>query len=232
LTSRLRLTEFAPGRKTTTKAQTKGFLAVFFAIYFGAVFLRIDYFPLSWVPMYGLHNPREQLVVGVGDKAVRKEGFVAVRANGERTRISATHLNVPNANFRRLYAQRAFNNGPPQHDRERAALIGFNRWWYETLVGPDPKLNRNYPAILLSSVNRTLGYGPQDPRRIVRLESHLDFARFTQAQLRSGQIGNPAIERRVAVITPEGTLLHGPEGRRVIAGYGTIANKRGVDSIE
>ena len=104
-----------------TRVQTKRFLAVFFAIYFGAVFLRIDYFPLSWVPMYGLHKPRAELTVGVGDLAIRTEGFAAIRANGERTRISARDLNVPSANFRRLYSQRAFNNGPPQHDRERVA---------------------------------------------------------------------------------------------------------------
>ena len=207
MTSRLRLTEFAPGRKTTTKAQTKKFLAAFFAIYFGAVFLRIDYFPLSWVPMYGLHNPREQLVVGVGDKAVRKEGFVAVRANGERTRISAIHLNVPNANFRRLYAQRAFNNGPPQHDRERAALIGFNRWWYETLVGPDPRLDRRYHLQLLDSVNRTFGYRPGDPQRIVRLEAPLLFATFDRDSVASGDLSKPFVERRTAIITDQGGML-------------------------
>ncbi len=110
-----------------TKKQTKRFLALFFAIYFGAVFLRIDYFPLSWVPMYGLHEPKSELVVGVGDKLRRDQGFFALRADGERARISARTLNVPKSNFRRLYAQRAFNNGPPHHSRERVALNGFNR---------------------------------------------------------------------------------------------------------
>src|SRR4029434_10322761 len=102
------------------------------------------------------------------NKAFRKEGFVAIRANGERTRVSARHLNIPNANFRRLFTQRAFNHGPPQHRRERAALNSFNRWWYETLVGPDPTLNPNYSATLLASVNRTLDHGPDDPARIVQ----------------------------------------------------------------
>lgn len=215
-----------------TQAQTKRFLAIFFAIYFGAVFLRVDYFPLSWVPMYGLHKAKDTVVVGVGDKAFRREGFVAIRANGERIRVSGRDLNVPNANFRRLFAQRAFNNAPPQHDRERAALIGFNRWWYETLVGPDPNINRNYPATLLASVNKTLGHVPDDPRRIVQLESHLDFAKFSRAQLDRGQIFNPVIERRVAVITPEGTRLFGPDGVKIIAGFGSGISKTGVKSVE
>jgi len=220
------------GRLILTQAQTKRFLAIFFAIYFGAVFFRVDYFPLSWVPMYGLHETREELRVGVGDKEVRRQGFVAQRANGESLRISARDLNVPDANFRRLYAQRAFNNAPPQHDRERAGLIGFNRWWYETLVGPDPRLQRNYPGALLQSVNKTFGYGPNDPRRIVRLESHLDFARFNQAQLRSGNIRDPIVERHVAVITPEGTIRHTPKGPLVIAGFGTSGAKQGISSLE
>jgi len=214
-----------------TRARTKQFLAVFFAIYFGAVFLRVDYFPLSWVPMYGLHNPRDGLTVGVGDKAFRNEGFVAQRANGENVRISARDLNIPNTNFRRLYAQRAFNNGPPQHDRERVALIGFNRWWYETLVGEDPRSGANYSGDLLDSVNRTLGFGGDDPRRIVRLESHLDFARFTRAQLDQGKLRNPALERRVAVITPEGTILRRAAGSQAIAGFGTVGTK-GVDTLD
>lgn len=215
-----------------TRTQTKRFLLLFFAIYFGAVFLRIDYFPLSWVPMYGLHKPQADLVVGVGDKLRRDEGFFAQRANGERRRISARDLNVPSANFRRLYAQRAFNNGPPQHDRERVALIGFNRWWYETLIGEDPRNNRNYPAALLASVNRTLGHGPTDPRRIVRLESHLDFARFTRARLDRGRLNDPVVERRVAVITPEGTMVHGDQSVRIVAGFGTRGGMRGVESVD
>jgi hypothetical protein len=215
-----------------TKTQTRRFLAAFFTIYFGAVFLRIDYFPLSWVPMYGLHKGKDKVRVGVGDKEFRREGFVAVRADGERLRISARDLNVPNANFRRLFAQRAFNNAPPQHDRERAALIGFNRWWYETLVGPDPMLSRNYSGTLLESVNRTFGHGPTDPQRIVQLESHLDFATFTREQLDRGDVSNPLIERRVSVIRPEGTIIYGPAGKQIIAGYGLGAGKTGVTSVE
>jgi len=215
-----------------TQQQTKYFLAAFFAVYFGAVFFRVDYFPLSWVPMYGNHKPKEELVVGVGDREIRRQGFFAQRANGEQVRISARDLNIPNANFRRLYAQRAFNNAPPQHDRERAALIGFNRWWYETLVGPDPLRNRNYSGTLLDSVNRTFGYGPDDPRRIVRLESHLDFARFSREQRDSGDISHPVVERRVAIVTPEGTVVQSPSGTKRVAGFDVAGGTRGVNAVE
>lgn len=189
------------------KRSVKRFLALYFLIFFGAIFLRVDYFPFSWVPMYGYHLAGESVTVGIGDKSERERGFPAQRANGERLYISADDLNVPNANFRRLYHQRAFNNGPPQDDRERAALIAFNRWWYETLVGPDPRLDQRYHLQLLDSVNRTFGYKPGDPQRIVRLEAPLLFATFDRDAVASGDLSKPFVERRVAIITEKGGIL-------------------------
>ena len=190
-----------------SKTGVKRFLALYFLILYGAVFLRIDYFPLSWVPMYGYREHDDELEVAIGNLSERDRGFLAQRANGEKLNISARDLNVPRANFRRLYHQRAFNHGPPQDKRERAALMSFNRWWYETFVGPDPRLNPNYSRQLLSSVNKTFGYGPADPRRIVRLEASLDFATYPRAQVDRGDLSNPRVERRTAVITENGSFV-------------------------
>lgn len=190
-----------------SKTSAKRFLALYFLVFFGAIFLRVDYFPLSWVPMYGYHVDGPNVTVAIGDQGERKRGFAARRANGEMLYISAEDLGIPNANFRRLYHQRAFNNGPPQDDRERAALMPFNRWWYETLVGPDPRLDRRYAEQLLVSVNRTFGYGPRDPRRIVRLEASLNFASFEHPDVAVGNLSRPTIQRRTAVITEQGDFL-------------------------
>jgi len=190
-----------------SKTSAKRFLAGYFLIFFGAIFLRVDYFPLSWVPMYGYHVTGPAVTVSIGDKDERKRGFAAQRANGEKLYISAEDLGVPNANFRRLYHQRAFNNGPPQDDRERAALMPFNRWWYETFVGPDPRLDRRYAEQLLVSVNKTFGYGPTDPRRIVRLEASLNFATFEHSDVDAGNLSRPTIQRRTAIITEQGDFL-------------------------
>jgi len=209
-----------------SKRSVKRFIALYFLIFFGAIFLRVDYFPLSWVPMYGYHLAGESVTASIGDKSERERGFAAQRANGERLFISADDLNVPNANFRRLYHQRAFNNGPPQDDRERAALIAFNRWWYETLVGPDPRLNRRYHMQLLDSVNRTFGYGPNDPQRIVRLEAALDHATFDRDAVASGDLSKPTIERRVAIITEQGGFLR--KGDKIIP----MPNSRERETVE
>jgi hypothetical protein len=190
-----------------SKKSVKRFLAIYFLIFFGAIFLRIDYFPLSWVPMYGYHTAKPDVTVSVGDLNQRERGFAAWRANGQSLYISAEDLGVPNANFRRLYHQRAFNNAPPQDDRERAALMPFNRWWYETLVGPDPRLDRRHDQQLLVSINRTFGYGPEDPQRIVRLEASLDRATFARADVAAGNLSRPTIKRRTAIITEHGSFL-------------------------
>ena len=190
-----------------TKSGVKRFLALFFAILYGAIILRVDYFPLSWVPMYGYRLQAEQLTVKFGDKSARDRGFLAQRANGQTLYISAYDLNVPSANFRRLYNQRAFNVGPPQDARERVSLMSFNRWWYETFVGPDPRLSPNYSGQLLKSVNNTLGYKSSDPRRIVRLEAKLDIATYTRAQVDAGELGNPVVEPSAAIITEKGSFL-------------------------
>jgi hypothetical protein len=185
----------------------KRVLALYFIVLFGAILLRVDYFPLSWVPMYGAREPAPNVIVKIGDKAEREAGFVAVRANGETVLVGPDDLNIPNANYRRLYNQRAFNNGPPQDDRERLGLAPINRWWYETFVGPDPRLNKNYVGELLHSVNATFGYGPADPRRIVRLEASLRFADFQRSHLDRGDLSQPEIDRRTAIITETGAFI-------------------------
>lgn len=190
-----------------SKKSAKRFIAIYFLILYGAVVLRVDYFPFSWVPMYGNHKVGEKLTVGIGDKGRREQGFRAKRASGETLYISRYDLGVPGANFRRLYQQRAFNQGPPQDAREREALIGFNRWWYETFVGPDPMLNPRYPMDLLSSVNRTFGYGPSDPRRIVQLEADLDMATFQYPDVLVGNLSRPSVQHATAIITERGAFL-------------------------
>ncbi|MGH6781547.1 MAG: hypothetical protein ACREB5_05530 [Sphingomonadaceae bacterium] len=162
---------------------------------------------MSWVPMYGFREESGFVTVAVGDLKRRDLGFAAVRADGRRLFLSRRDLNVPPANFRRLYQERSFGEGPPQHRRERAGLMAFNRWWYETLIGEDPALKADYQGDLLTSVNATLGHGPGDPARIVQLEAHLDFATFTREQLDRGDLANPRRERRVAIITDQGTTV-------------------------
>lgn len=213
-----------------TQHGVRVFLALFFLVVFGAVFLRVDYFPLSWVPMYGRRDTAAEKTFFIGSLERRMLGFEARRADGEQVLVTGTMLNIPHANFRRLYMQRAFNSGPPQHLRERLALMPFNRWWYETLVGPDPLLGANYPVQLLRSINRTLGFGADDPRRIVWLEARLDLATFSQSRLDAGNLSVPQVRHATAQVTETETILTIDGSAQRIAGPGVKAPMLYVDN--
>lgn len=187
-----------------SRGAVKVFLALYFAVYFGAVLFRVDYFPLTWVPMYGLRGSGPVLTVPVGDLAVSARGFRVTRRNGEVEFLSRHDLNIPPANFRRLYYERAYGLAPPQHLRERAALHPMNRWWYDTLVGPDPLKTLDYPRQLLTSFNRTEGRVPGDPDYVVRVDAVSDFASFSKPDLARGDLSHPAWEKRLATITTSG----------------------------
>ena len=213
-----------------TQRGARLFLALFFLVVFGAVFLRVDYFPLSWVPMYSERDTTAEKTFFIGSLERRTLGFEARRADGEQVFITGKMLNIPHANFRRLYMQRAFNSGPPQHLRERLALMPFNRWWYETLVGPDPLLGANYPAQLLRSINQTLGFGADDPRRIVWLEARLDLVTFSQARLDAGDLSMPQVRHATAQVTATETMLTIDGSAQRIAGPGVKAPLLYVDN--
>lgn len=199
-----------------TKKRVKIFLLVLFTVYFGAVFLRVDFFPLSWVPMYGQRQVGEHVHIVIGDRAARaKTGFLAERADGERINITRHDLNVPSTHFRRFFHQRAYNRGPPQHRREREQLMPFNKWWYETLIGPDPLLTHNYALELLDSVNKTLGYGPNDPKRIVRLEARVKVATYSKEELAAGEIADPHAKTAIAIITPTQAKIVSEDGTEI-----------------
>jgi hypothetical protein len=99
----------------------------------------------------------------------------------------------------------------------------FNRWWDETLVGPDPMLGANYPARLLHSINRTLGHAADDPRRIVRLQAHVDLVTFSQAMLDAGDLSMPKVRHATAQVTEAETILTIDGTMQRIAGRGVYA---------
>jgi hypothetical protein len=213
-----------------TQRGARQFLVAFFLITFGAVFLRVDFFPLTWVPMYADWDTAAVKTFFIGNLEQRTAGFEAQRADGEWVYVNAKMLNIPHANFRRLYMQRAFNSGPPQHLRERLALMPFNRWWYETLVGPDPLLGANYPAQLLRSINKTLGFGSDDSRRVVRLEAHLELATFSQASLDAGELSVAKVRYATAQVTETETILTIDGSPQRIAGPGVDSPMLYVDN--
>lgn len=161
-------------------------LVAYFAIFFGAVLLRVDYYPFTWVPMYGHRDVSPVLLVTVGDLDKRGDGFRATFADGTVRYITRKNLNMPGPNFRRLYDERMFGEGPPQFRRERLELSTFNRWWYDTLVGPLDIPDGMYQEQVLTSINHTLGRSPGDPDYIVSIEAEVGQIQLTREQRRAG----------------------------------------------
>ena len=77
-----------------------------------AVIFRIDYFPLTWVPMYSVYEPRETIAVKVWDKDKYRKGLKVTHRDRSTSYVSYKDLNIPQPNFRRLYYSRIFGTAP------------------------------------------------------------------------------------------------------------------------
>lgn len=189
------------------KQQAARTVVLYCGVFFGAVLLRVDYYPFTWVPMYGERQTEDLLLVTVGDLKKRQQGFRATLADGSTEYLDRKDLNIPSPNFRRLYAERMFGEGPPQFQRERLALAGINRWWYDTLIGPLDIPEGMYQQQVLDSINRTLERGPSDPRHVASIEAEVGQIAVTREQRRSGNFSalNPTQLRAKA--TADGSLI-------------------------
>lgn len=187
-----------------TKRGVTRLLIGFHLVVFGAIFMRVDTFPLTWVPMYSQFQGVDDLVVPVGDKAVLKRGFEITTASGEVSFVGAKALNIPNAAFRRIYTERAFGKGPPKHLRERERLNPvstaiFDLWY------PDPATSIDWDARILDMLNATLERAPGDADYIVQAKASYDFATLSRDARRAGDLSDLNIQTRTSVITRDGS---------------------------
>lgn len=184
-----------------SKAATTRLLTAFHVVVFCAVFLRIDTFPLTWVPMYSEFVGTEDLTLPIGDRGDLKRGFRVTTAEGETDYVGPEALNMPSTNFRRIYYLRSFGVGPPKHRRERAALNPLSNWIFDRFY-PDPAVNVNWELRIMDTLNRTLDRDPADGDYIVRARAASDFATFTRQQRRLGEL-TPQVTHRVAELSAE-----------------------------
>lgn len=175
----------------------------FHIVTFGAVFLRIDTFPLTWVPMYSLFHGEQDLTVPVGNKIKTKRGFKAVTTSGEIEFIAQKDLNIPKAAFRRIYYERAFGKGPPKHLRERVQLNSVSNAIFD-LWYPDPATSVDWGPRLLNMLNETLDRKIGDENYITEVTAVSDFAVLPRDQRREGDLSNLNIVQKKSVIRNEG----------------------------
>lgn len=171
----------------------------FHIVTLGAVFLRVDTFPLTWVPMYSQFHGAGTLSVPVGDKAKLRKGFEVITVSGETEFIGPKTLNVPNSAFRRLYSQRAFGKGPPKHLRERARLNPLSNAIFD-LFYEDPRTNIDWHVRILDMLNTTLGREPNDSNYIVKAIASYEFTNISREARRNGDLSDLNIEMRTVII--------------------------------
>ncbi len=167
-----------------SRSAVNRFLLIYFLVVWAAVLFRIDHFPLTWAPMYSVYEPKEQFRVRVMDKKQIKRGFRVTRRDGSSSRLGPRELNIPFRNMRRLYAQRAFGKAPPKHEQANAALSAPNRW-VRDLEDEDAAYEPvEWDWRLFLSLNKTLGYEPDDPGFVTRIETSTEIAYFARPDLR------------------------------------------------
>jgi hypothetical protein len=121
-------------------------LCVYWAVVWWAVVFQIDEFPLTYVPMYGGFKPDRPIEIRLSDSDATKRGLRVTHRDGTVDYVTRADLNLTKRHFRRLYRQRMFSS-----ERE------------------------HWPYRVLRSLNRTLGYGLDDPGFIVRVESEIGY---------------------------------------------------------
>jgi len=182
-----------------SKRNVSGLLITFHLVVLGAIFLRIDTFPLTWVPMYSQFHGAETLTIPVGDLPRRNRGFEVTTAQGATEFVGPQELNIPLANFRRIYYERAFSKGPPKHLRERAALNPLSNSLFD-LFYADPAVSIDWEKRLMAMLNRSLRREPGDSDYIVEAVAVSDFANLGREQRRQGDFTDLHIITRTATL--------------------------------
>lgn len=168
----------------------------------GAVFLRADPFPLTWVPMYSVFKGGDTLSVAIGDKPKLKKGFEVLTASGEIEYINKKDLNIPGGAFRRIYTERAFGVGAPDQIRARYKRNFISQFVFETFY-PDTARVIDWGPLIIDMFNKTLEREEGDPDYIVQVTASYEFTNFDREALRRGDLSEMNGRMRTSVMTKE-----------------------------
>jgi hypothetical protein len=174
-------------------------LVVYLTIIWAAVIFRIDQFPLTWVLMYSVYEPRETISVKVWDKDKDKKGFNVTYRDGSTGYVSFKDLNIPKPNFRRLYYTAIFETVPPKRKQGNIDQGRINRW-IRGLDDDETRFAVDWEWRLFWTLNKTLGHEPSDPKFIIRIEADHQNRVYRKKDLLRQDVGNVQIDTQRAVI--------------------------------
>jgi len=160
-------------------------LVLYWIVVWAAVIFRIDYFPLTWVPMYSVYAPSDTISAKVWDKDQYKKGLKVTHRDGSISYVSYKDLNIPKPNFRRLYYSRIFGTAPPKHKQGNTELGPLNRW-IRGLDKGELYFSVDWEWRMFWTINKTLGHEPPDPQFIIRMETQHQKRIYRKADLFHG----------------------------------------------
>jgi len=174
-------------------------IVLYLIVVWAAVILRIDYFPLTWVPMYSVFEPSETISAKVWDKDKYGKGILVTHRDGSTSYVSAKDLNIPKPNFRRLYYSRIFGSAPPKHKQGNTELGSINRW-VRGLDEDEPYFSVDWDWRMFWTLNKTLQHEPSDPKFIVRMEADYKRRIYRKADLIKGDLSPAKIKHKEAIM--------------------------------
>ena len=165
-----------------TKTSVNYLLAIYFLLVWTAMAVRVEYFPLTWAPMYSLFLPGDTISSEINDARRQAQGLRITHRDGATGYIRRSDLNIPERHFRRLYFKRMFAFGPEKESVMNRSLGAFNRWLWD-IDDEDLTATDQWDWRILRSLNRTLGHTPNDPQFIIRVEADRAHVRYRKADL-------------------------------------------------
>ncbi|MGH0038238.1 MAG: hypothetical protein ACQGVK_24670 [Myxococcota bacterium] len=157
-------------------------LSVHLVVVWSAVVFRIDRYPLTWAPMYSTYSVSETVKRRVESQERARKGFRVRHRDGSSSFVGARDLNISKWIMSRVYYQRAFGKGPIKHRQGNQNLGALNRWIRG--LGPDePRFEVDWTPRLFWTLNKTLGFEPDDPEFIVRIFARDEKVEYDPASL-------------------------------------------------
>lgn len=156
-----------------SRSAVNRFLIGWLLVTWGAFFLRIDRFPLTWVPMYSDYTPTEVTSHRIVDQERMRKGLRVTHRDGSTSFVGTDELNIPKWNMYRLYYQRAFEQPAVKRRYGNRGLGSFNRW-VRGLEEGEPNFPNDVAFRLFRSLNKTLGHEPDDALFIVRIQATVE----------------------------------------------------------
>jgi hypothetical protein len=156
-------------------------LIAYLIVIWGAVLTRCDQFPMTWAPMYTNYTPSPEISATIRDQEALERGILVTHRDGSTSYLTREDLNISKRSFWRIPYQWMYGTGP-KYDEHSGNISAFN-WWLRRLFVPSRESEPECHWCLFWSLNKTMGYEPNDSRFIVRIDAERERRVYNKEDL-------------------------------------------------